>query len=325
MNLRFKYNKITYADLVSSMDLTETPIISHPAPGPQWPDKSFITMGKICAGPGLSPDFVALVKSVNADWATPGTNGYHLLNDQWARPMPWAGIIAGANNRCTNAAVQVFDVQMQYFSIAQQKWILISTLANRVRDWQSSYYTSDYTTTDGTANKIYKTRLNMPAFCPVKSDADRTAEDTNPPTGSKYRILHSALFPDDAYINFDTLDIGGLFVSCSMRIVSADGNPLNSSSVEIMGQVGVDYLPEADKKQGDGKLLGINQAPAAGGGSFKLIPPDGSVKRLYFVSANINPNTFVQPSSAYVLANGPASQCMSAATLQANVPQLMTF
>ena len=183
MNLRYRYPTITYADLVASMGLTETPIISPPAPGPQWPNKAFITMGNRCHGDALSPDFAAIVKSVNADWATPGTNGYHLLNDQWARPMPVAGIIAGANNRCTNAAVQVYDVQMQYFSVAQQKWILISTLANRRREWQSSYYTNDYTTVDGTADKIYKTKFNMAAFSPVKSAANRTAEDTDPPTG----------------------------------------------------------------------------------------------------------------------------------------------
>ncbi len=325
MILRYRYPEITYADLVDSMGLTETPIISPPAPGPQWPNQAFITMGNRCHGDSLSPDFVTLVKSVNADWATPGTNGDHLLNYQWARPMPWAGIIAGANNRCTNAAVQVYDVQMQYFSKTLRKWILISTLANRRREWQSSYYTSDYTTVDGTADKIYKTKFNMAAFCPVKSGANRTAEDTNPPTGSKYRILHSALFPDDAYTNFDTLDIGGLFVSCAMRMVSSDGNPFNSSSIEIMGQVGADYWPESDKKQGQGYLTGINQTPAVGCGSFKLIPPDGTAKRLFFVSANINPNTFIQNASAYVMANGPASQCMNAATLQANVPQLMTF
>lgn len=114
-------------------------------------------------------------------------------------------------------------------------------------------------------------------------------------------------------------------MSTSMRLVSIDGAPFNSTSIEIMGQVGADYWPESDKKQGQGYLTGINQTPAVGCGSFKLIPPDGTEKRLFFVSANINPDTFIQPSSVYVLANGPASQCMNAATLQANVPQLITF
>jgi len=325
MHLRYRYPTITYADLVASMGLTETPIISPPAPGPQWPNKAFITMGNRCHGDAVSPDFAAVVKSVNADWATPGTNGYHLLNDQWARAIPWAGIVAGANNRCTNAAVMVYDVQMQYFSVAQQKWILISTLADRIRNWTSTYYTNNYTTTDGTADATYKTRFNAPAYCPVKVIGDRAAEDTLPPTGSKYRILHSALTTGVVHPDFNIPDIGGIFVSCAMRIVSADGNPLNSATVEIMGQVGADYFPQADKAQNDGYLTGIFSTPAIGTGAFKLIPPDGTEKRLYFVSANINPNTFIQNASAYVLANGPASQCMNAATLQANVPQLMTF
>lgn len=325
MNLRFGYKKITFADLVSSMGLTETKIMNDPENGSQWAKKAVITMGRVCHGAGLSPDFAAIVKSVNPDWATPGTNGYLLLNDPWARAMPWCGIIAGANNRCTNAAVMVYDVQMQYFSIAQQKWVLMSSLADRVREFTSSYYTSDYTTTDGVADAIRLQRFNLAAYNVVKLPGNRTAQDTIPPTGSIYRIIHSSLFAETVYTPFDYQDIGGVFTSCAMRIVSSDGGPLNSSTIEIMGQVGADYWPESNKKQGEGKLLGIYQTPAVGFGAFKLLPPDGSEKRLYFVSANINPDTFIQPSSAYVLANGSASQCVSAATLQANIPQLMTF
>lgn len=324
MNLRFKYKEITYADLVSNMGLTETPIMSAPAPGPQWPFQAFITMGNRCHGDAISPDFLAKVKSVNPGWSTPGNNGYHLINDPWNRPVPWCGIIAGANNRCTNAGIIVYDMQMQYFSIAQQKWILISTLADRLRNWTSSYYTMDYTTTDGSADGIRKTRLNMPAFNVVKEASDRSSEDDLPPTGYKYRILHSGLLAVNT--PFDATDIGGIFVSCAMKMVSTDGNPLNSSAIEIMGQVGADYYPEAPpNNQNMGYLTGINSTPAVGSSCFRLIPSDGSEKRLYFVSANINPNTFIQPSSVYVLANGPASQCMSAATLQANIPQLMMF
>lgn len=324
MKLNFKYTKITYEDLVSSMGLTETTIMSVPAPGPQWPFQAFITMGNRCHGDAMSPDFLALVKSVNPDWATPGTNGYHLINDQWNRPAPWCGIIAGANNRCTNAGVIVYDVQMQYFSIVQQKWILISALADRIRNWTSSYYTMDYITTSGTADPIRKTRLNMPAFNVVKVAGDRLSEDTLPPTTSKYRILHSGLLAGDTA--FDVTDIGGIFVSCAMRIVSTDGSALNSSAIEIMGQLGADYYPQAaPNEQGEGYLTGINSTPAIGTGCFKLLPTDGSEKRLYFVSANINNNTYIQNASAYVLANGVASQCMTATTLQNNIPQLMYF
>ena len=97
----------------------------------------------------------------------------------------------------------------------------------------------------------------------------------------KIRVVH----PD-----FNIPDIGGIFVSCAMRIVSADGNPLNSATVEIMGQVGADYFPQADKAQNDGYLTGIFGTPAIGTGAFKLIPPDGTEKRL-FLSVQISTRT----------------------------------
>lgn len=322
MSIRFRYSKLTYSDLVDSMGLTETPIINPPAPGPQWPVKAFITMGNRCHGDALSPDFVNLIKSV---YGTPPTgNGAWLIANQWARPVPWARIVVGANNRCTNAAVMVFDTQMQYFSISQQKWILISTPQDKSKLWTSSYFNSNYTTTIGTADYIFKSKFNMPAYNPVILSANRTTEDTLPPTSGKYGILYSSLLGGNSVV-FNTLDIGGIFVSCSMRLISSDGNPFNSSSIEIMGQVGADYWPEIDKKQNEGYLTGIFQTPAVGCGSFRLLPTDGSIKKLYFITADINPNTFIQNLSDYVIANGLKSQCMTATKLQNNLPQLMAF
>ena len=67
-------------------------------------------------------------------------------------------------------------------------------------------------------------------------------------------------------------------------------------------------------------------------GGFNSIPKfllsvgaDGTPKRLYFVSADINNDTFVQSASSYVIANGAKSQCMTATKLQNNLPQLMAF
>ena len=112
---------------------------------------------------------------------------------------------------------------------------------------------------------------------------------------------------------------------CLDRLPLIRRNPINSTSIEIMGQVGADYYPQEDFAQNAGYLTGINSTPAVGTGSLKLLPTDGSVKRLYFVTANINPNIFVQSASTYVLANGVDSQCMSVEKLRNNAPQLVTF
>lgn len=317
MNLRFKYPLITYNDLVDSMGLTETPIISTPAPGPQWPFQAFITMGGRCHGDAISPDYLNLIKAIHGN--PPTGDGAWLVSNYWARCAPWAGIVVGANNKCTNAGVHVFDTQLQYFSRSQQKWILMSTIADRNREWTSSYYTNDYTTIDGTSTLLRPSRFNLAAHSPVKVSGDRTTED-DPTTPNKYRILHSSLL--DAKRIVDVTDIEAIFVSASMRLISIDGNPFNSTSIEIMGQVGADYYPQEDFAQNQGYLTGISSTPAVGTGCFKLLPTDGSTKRLYFISADINANTFIQSSSVYVLANGPKSQCMTSTKLRDNIPQL---
>ena len=320
MNLRYRYQTITYADLVASMGLTETPIISHAAPGPKGPDQAYITMGNRCHGDAISPDYLNVIKGVYG--TPPAGNGAWLVSNFWAKCEPWTGVVIGANNKCTNAGVYVFDTQLQYFSKSQQKWILMSTIDDRNREWTSSYYTNDYTSIDGSSTPVRPKRFNLAVHSPVKVSGDRTAED-NPTTANKYRILHSGLLASKRII--DVTDIEAIFASVSMRLVSVDGNPFNSASIEIMGQVGADYYPQEDLAQNQGYLAGIFSTPAVGSGALKLLPADGSAKRLYFISANINPNTFIQPASAYVIANGPKSQCMTAAKLQANVPQLMMF
>lgn len=92
-----------------------------------------------------------------------------------------------------------------------------------------------------------------------------------------------------------------------------------------MAAVAGDYYPDFATGSGAGHLVNPAYVPAIGSSRLQLIPSDGSTKRLYFVSADINSNCYIEPNSAYALANGPASQCMSAATLQNNVPQLITF
>lgn len=330
MPLRFKYPRVTYDDLVDSMGLTETPIMNPPAPGPQWPNQSFITMGNRCKGDSISPSYLSALHTLHdtspgSGVLTPGSQGDWMVNNWWARPMPWVAIIPGANNRCTNAAIIVFDAQVQLFSIAQQKWVLVSNAVTKSRQWTSSYYQFDYVSVDTAADMIFKTKFNLPAYNCVKQIADRAAQDTLPPTTSKYRILHSGLSGLADSVPFDVTDIGGVFISCAVRMISSDGGPLNSSNVEFMAAVAGDYYPDFSTGSGDGHLINPSYVPAIGSSSLQLIPADGATKRLYFVSANINPDTYIQDSSAYVLANGPASQCMSAAKLRANIPQLMTF
>jgi len=330
MQLRFKYPKITHDDLVASMGLTETPIMNPPAPGPQWPNQAFITMGNRCKGDAVSPGYLNLLHTLydtspGSGILTPGSQGEWMVNNWWARPMPWVAIIPGANNRCTNAAILVFDTQVQLFSIAQQKWVLASNAVTKSRQWTSSYYQFDYTTVDTGADRIYKTKFNLPAYNCVKQPADRLAEDTAPPTTSKYRILHSSLIGLTDSVTFDVQDIGGVFITCAVRMISSDGAALNSASVEFMAAVAGDYYPDFSTGSGSGHLVSPAYAPAIGSSRLQLIPSDGSTKRLYFVSANINPNTYIEPGSTYAQANGIAALTMSAATLQANVPQIMVL
>ena len=312
------------------MGLTETPMMNKPAPGPQWPNQAFITMGNRCKGDAVSPGYLNLLHTLHDTFPgsgilTPGSQGDWMVNNWWARPMPWLAIIPGANNRCTNAAILVFDTQMQLFSIAQQKWILASNSITRSRQWTSSYYEFDYFTKVTGADRIYKIKFNLPAYNCVIQPADRLAEDTAPPTTSKYKILHSGLVGLTDSVAFDVQDIGGVFITCAVRMISSDGAALNSANVELMAAVAGDYYPDFYTGYGSGHLVNPPRVPAIGSSCLQLIPSDGSTKRLYFVSADINPNTWVQPASTYVLANGPKSQCMTAAKLQANVPQLMTF
>jgi len=330
MPLRFKYPKITYDDLVASMGLTETPIMNPPAPGPQWPNQAFITMGNRCKGDAISPSYLNTLHTLHdtspgSGILTPGSQGDWMVNNWWARPMPWLAIIPGANNRCTNAAFVVFDTQIQLFSKSLSKWVLASNAVTRSRQWTTSYYQFDYITLDTAADLIWKLKANYPAYNCVKQLADRTAEDTNPPTTSKYRIVHSGLSGLTDSVAFDVQDIGGVFITAAVRMISSDGAALNSSHVEFMAAVAGDYYPDFSTGSGSGHLVNPSYVPAIGSSCLQLIPSDGSTKRLYFISADINPNTYIEPNSAYAQANGVAALTMSADTLRSNVPQLMTF
>lgn len=332
MSLRFGYSKITYQSLYDSMGLTPIPIMNAPAPGPQWPVRAFITMGNIPHGASVSPSFSNTVHTLydtapGSGILIPGSNGEWLLNNWWNKLVPWIAIIPGANNRCTNAVFLVTDAQVQYFSISQQQWIALSNSTDRSRMWTSSWYSFDYVSSLGAADLVWASSFNSPFYSCVKVSGDRASQDTLPPTGSKYGILHSGILASSSAVDISSIntDIGGVFVSAAVRMATADGSALNSASVEYMAQVAADYMPEVGFGLNAGKMVNIYASPAVGASSWKLIPTDGSTLRLYFVTTNANPNTFVLPNSAYTAVNGAASICMSAATLQANIPQLMTF
>ena len=313
---------ITYNDLVTSMGTSEVPIM-NPMTTAIWPYRAFVTMGKRPHGDNVSATFKASAIAAYGD--PPSGDGTGLLSSPWEAILPWVVVSPSAANRCTNAGVMLHDAQVQYFSIAQQKWIALSSLADRYDLYEMSYFVSSNFNFDANADKVYATRYNLPLYSCVKTTGDRTSEDSGPPTTSKYRLLHNGVSTGRIAVDWD--DIGGIFVSVAARMISVDGAAYNSADNELLLQVGADYYPELAYGTGAGMLTSLTGVPAVGGSGFQLIPTDGTSKHFYFVSANINDDTYFVSNSDYVLANGGSGtiNAMSAATLQANVPQIMSF
>lgn len=110
-----------------------------------WQYKSFISMGNRLHGGNLNTDWQTLYSRVPSY----GT----LVGMFWSDIVGWVWIHLAADNTCTNAAVQVYDYQIQIFNNSTNKWQLVSTVAAG-RDFRASTWYDLPNAVSGGANDL---------------------------------------------------------------------------------------------------------------------------------------------------------------------------
>lgn len=313
---------LTYADFYNNMGAAPEPMMVNAIW--QWPKSAWVGMSRL-HGDGLS--------TVWSESAQPGGAGgpsnpnyATLTTTPWEDITGWFAGVPAVANTCTNAGVKVWDFQLQYFDITTQSWKLFNSVAaSGYRDAKRSninWWTTDTFTSDGAATRFTSGRSNLPSFCCTKLNADMAAADPLPHADwSKYRIVHNAI----PRVTADYSILGGIAVMCKAKIEAVPGTGALNGDPHIYLQIGADGWPRAGLIANSGILSGITNMPSIGGSSLKKLTTSEQV--FLYVTSSANPATVLDTTSPYIAAHptGPYPFWMSAATLQANVPQFKTF
>ena len=315
--------KLTYQDFYYDMGLVAEPLIANP--GWIWAQKAWIGMGNRLHGDSLATTWKEGAQPSGAGGPS-NPNYATLTTTPWEDISGWFGALPAVANTCTNAAIEVWDFQVQWFDLTDSAWKLIgdnSYLYRTPLTVNIKYWTTDTFTADGFADKLFLGRYNNPAFCCTKQPADRSAADSFPSTPGKYRIIHNAL----PRAGLDWAKIGGIAVMCKAKISPIPGAGSLNGDPRIYLQAGADYWPRHNQIANvNGELLdGITNIPAVGAGRLKKLLT--TEQTFLFVTANINPDTYKEPTSVYVnsFPAGTYPNCMTDAMFQGHVPQFMTF
>lgn len=312
--------KLTYQDFVDSMGLVAEPMMANSLW--YWAKKATIGMGNRMHGDGLSTAWSERAQPGGAGGPS-NPNYVALTTTPWEDITGWFGVIPAVANTCTNAAVEIWDYQIQTFDTSTQSWKLLTDNSQLYRTplpANVKYWTTDTYSDDGSADRLFLGRYNNPAYCCTKSIADRATPDS---LQSKFRILHQAIPRGGA----DWSKVGGVSVMCKARISPIPGAGSLNGDPRLYLQVGGDYWPRHNQLANVvGEVLNnITNLPQIGAGTLKKLT---TVEQSFlFVTANINPDTAKDSTSPYVSAATPNSwpNLMTAANFAANVPQFLTF
>lgn len=301
---------LTYADFYNQAGRTETPLMNV-NPVATWPLKAWLNNGNRLHGDTLHDAWTS---------AFSGTDNYATLHSMWwTNIMGWINCIPGANNTTTNALLLVYDFQVQIFSIAQQKWVLVSSKNDRNQRSYRWHHTNTYAD-EGAADPIFNGRNNIPRFSCVKVAGDRTSAATIPGDELKFKSVHDGL----ARCVVDPMDVGGVAVLCRARLEPISGS--FNGVTEILMQVAADRYPDNTSIEGHELLTGITSMPAIGMSAFSLVPSDGTSRVFCFSTAKIHPDTYIVAlDSDYKRANSgtPYAQYMDGTLFAANIPQFL--
>ncbi|MBS0424557.1 MAG: hypothetical protein JSR71_09095 [Proteobacteria bacterium] len=175
-------NKLTYNDFYNNMGLVGKTMM-NPLIGATFPVRAWIGMGNRPHGDNLAAGYKTKIA---------GAANYDKLTTRpWEDVTGWIYVHPAAENTCTNAVVLIYDFQIQWFDVTENKWKLAAADAagQRVPLNQKWWITNTFAD-DGAAEKIYPTRNNIPRFSNVKLSADRSAASSD---ASKYRLIHNGI------------------------------------------------------------------------------------------------------------------------------------
>jgi len=305
---------LTYADFYNQNGPAEYALMT---PAYDWESNAYISMGNRMHGNNLNTDWTTLYSGV-ANYST-------LRAMWWTDIMGWVWLHPAADNTCTNAAVKVYDFQIQIFNTSTQSWELVST-PSAGREFRSSiwYDLPTNSVSGGACDLIYSDRYNLPAFSNVKVAGDRAAAATIPGDEAKFWANHNSIsraaVPDPSLV-------GGIALMCKAKLVSSNGAALNGTP-KIMMALGCDAYPDHTATINTGLFTGVFIPPSMTIGAFSKVTTTEKV--ILATSALLRtPVTeiLVQTTSDYQQSfpAGAYPQCMSAALFAANVPQFKEY
>ena len=305
---------LTYTDFYNQNGPAEYALMT---PAYSWQSKAYISMGNSMHGDNLNTNWQTLYSGV-ANYST-------LRAMWWTDIVPWVWLHPAADNTCTNAAVQVYDFQIQIYNTNTRAWELVST-PSAGRELRTSiwYDMPTNNTSGGACDLIYPGRYNLPAFSNVKVSGDRSAAATIPGDEAKFWASHNGV--TRAAVADPSL-IGGVALMCKAKLVSVDGAALNGTP-KIMMAIGCDAYPDHTATINTGLFTGVYISPSMVIGGFSKVTTTEKV--ILATSALLRTpvsDVIVSTSSDYQQSfpAGTYPQCMSAALFAANVPQFSTF
>lgn len=307
---------LTYADFYNQNGPAEYPLMT---PAYAWQDKAYISMGNVMRGSNLNSDWKALYS---------GVPNFATLSDPdtwWTDIVGWVWLHPAADNACTNAAVQVYDFQIQVFNTSTQAWELVSTPSAGREYWATTWYDLPTNNVSGGAcDLIYPGRYNLPAFSNVKVIGDRSTAATIPGDEAKFWANHNsvtrATVPSPALV-------GGVALMCRAKLVSANGAAFNATP-KIMMAIGCDAYPNSAAGINTGLFTGVFIPPSMTIGAFsKVTETEKVILATTALLRTPAAETIVATSSNYQQSfpAGTYPQCMSSAFFAANVPQFQSY
>jgi len=308
-----------YSTIYDHMGNNESSAVLMEAPSSyvQWGWRGYFGMGYRLYGDNLNTTFLGGYDVTDPDQTKRDRliAAKAAIQTTWAdNIIPWFCANAEATNRCTNAALRITGTQC-YTLDDTGVWSRQGTAQSFAAACTGYTISSGATSGGYPCDNLYLETSNIPAFPFCPNNAHWGSIDTDPPTTSKFRFLHTKAM--ERITLADPSKLRGVLVTFESQLVSTNGQAFNSTP-KFLIQAGCDAGYGTYIVGGIGLLEGAPYSPGLGGSRWSYANSDGTRRRHYFATF-MAANSSEDLTSAYNVGGGVSKQ--TAAEFLANMPK----
>lgn len=306
------YKKVKYPkddlvlnDIISQMGVTSEIIKGNPSQ--EFYKRAFMVMGNIPHGNALPSSYVSSLANNS------------IANTWWDAGAPWIDIVSGDSNTCTNARVLISALETYILRKSTNKWEKLFDHDGNIRSGLDYYNIGSYSYTAKADKKIIGNK-NLNSF---NDFSNVGARGTDVLSSTDYRLLHKQIHKIKS-LPGGGVDLGGLFVTCLVKLVSESGDSSFNGVCKKYARIGFDFFPTITSSLTTDMAFSVGNSynPGSGGSSFTLIPTNNEWFRLFYIPYLDN-GAYLDNTSLYYTTNGSSSMCLTNTQITNKKPILL--